>query len=45
MVLRLFRLGILAGLLAWAIEAVDLSQAANDFFQNAVANWGQSFER
>jgi hypothetical protein len=43
--LRLFRLGILVALLGWAVEAVDVSQSANAFFQTALANWDQSFGR
>jgi hypothetical protein len=45
MLLRLFRLGILVGLLAWAIQTIDLSQSLSGLFQTALTDSSQLFQR
>jgi len=44
-ILRMFRLAIVMGVLAWAIETGDLSGQARAFVDDAVGSWSQSFER
>jgi hypothetical protein len=39
MMLRLFRLGILVGLIALASECLNLAQSANQFVQTAIGDW------
>ena len=39
MVLRLFRLGILVGLIALAAECVNLAQSVGQFVQTAIGDW------
>jgi TorA maturation chaperone TorD len=45
MLLRLFQLGILIGLVAWAAESLDLSRSATELIQTALGDWSQSFNR
>jgi hypothetical protein len=45
LVLRIFRLTIVIGVLAWAIMAGDLSQRARGFVATALGSWDQSIER
>lgn len=40
--LRMFRLAIVIGALAWAIEAGDLSGQARGFVDDALGGWSQS---
>ena len=44
-ILRMFRLAIVMGVLAWAIETGNLSEQARAFVDDAVGSWGQSFQR
>ncbi len=44
-ILRVFRLAIVMGVLAWAIETGDLSEQARAFVDDAMGSWSQSFER
>lgn len=44
-VLRLFRLAVAAAIFAWLVETLDLSRAAGDFVETALAEWSQSFDR
>jgi hypothetical protein len=44
-VLRAFRLAIVIGMLAWAIETGDLSGQARAFVDDAFGSWSQSFVR
>lgn len=43
--LRLFRLGVAVALVAWMVEALDLSRAAGEFVETALAAWSQPFDR
>jgi hypothetical protein len=43
--LRVFRLAIVMGVLAWAIETGNLSEQARAFVDDAVGSWSQSFQR
>ena len=45
MVLRLFRLGVLIGLVAWASECLDLSHSVSAFVETALADFSQRFDR
>jgi len=45
LLLRLFRVAILIGALAWAIEAGDLSQQARGFVESQLAGWSQAVDR
>jgi hypothetical protein len=40
--LRMLRMAIVIGALAWAIGAGDLSDQARGFVDDALANWSQS---
>jgi hypothetical protein len=44
-VLRMFRMAIVVGALAWAIGAGDLSDQARGFVDNALGSWIQSSGR
>ena len=44
-ILRLFRLAVVIALLAWAVKTLDLSRAAGNFVETALASWSQSFDR
>jgi hypothetical protein len=43
--LRLFRLAVVTGMLAWAIGTDDLSLQARAFVDDTLAGWGQSIDR
>ena len=43
--LRVFRLAIVIGVLAWAIETGDLSDQARAFVDGAFGSWSQSIGR
>ncbi len=43
--LRMFRMAIVIGALAWAIGAGDLSDQARGFVDDALASWSQSSVR
>jgi hypothetical protein len=43
--LRMFRLAIVIGALAWAIGAGDLSDQARAFVDDAFGTWSQSIGR
>jgi hypothetical protein len=43
--LRMFRMAIVIGALAWAIGAGDLSHQARGFVDEALGSWSQSIVR
>jgi hypothetical protein len=43
--LRMFRMAIVIGALAWAIGAGDLSDQARGFVDDALGSWSQSSGR
>jgi hypothetical protein len=45
MLLRLFRVVVLAGLLIWAAECLNLADMLSEAAQTVVAGWGQTLDR
>jgi hypothetical protein len=43
--LRMFRLAIVVGALAWAIETGDLADQARGFVDDALGSWSHSIMR
>ncbi len=43
--LRMFRLAVVIGVLAWAVETGDLSEQARGFVETAFGTWTQSIGR
>jgi hypothetical protein len=45
MLLRLFRMAVVAGLLAWAAECLHLSHSLSGLVQTPLADWRQTLDR
>ncbi|HEV2097931.1 MAG TPA: hypothetical protein VGR45_03280 [Stellaceae bacterium] len=43
--LRIFRLAIVMGVLAWVVATDDLAAQARAFIDDTIWSWSQSFER
>ena len=45
MLLRLFRVAVVVGLLAWAAECLNLSHSLSEFVQTQLSDWPQALNR
>lgn len=45
MVLRLFRVAVVVGLLAWAAECLNLSHSLSELVQTPLADWPHTLNR
>jgi hypothetical protein len=45
MLLRLFRVAVMLGLLAWAAECLNLSHSLSELVQTKLADWPRTLNR
>ena len=45
MLLRLFRVAVVVGLLAWVAECLNLSHSLSEFVQTQLSDWPQTLNR